>query len=269
MKMNSKSFMFISMLKHRCIIFPNTRIRIRQLVRKAGRTPTPDDRQDIERKRQRVAGRIQAFHSSAQRLLGSDNVNERLGKTDAFDADGYVSDEIRDEEDQGIQPSASAIENTSLVFPSSISGPKTTLLGDLRRRELLLRRAKANDALSHLRESLSGLSYQYINKVRQSTTTREHLRSFQGVKLLTSEVSYHRQVYNRTRRCIISLDKGLKDRFPYLAINECKISTAIADVNARGQSQVRLSWFWGAVDGYEPETAQHVASDDSRLLECE
>ena len=216
-----------------------------------------------------MASRIQAYHSSAQRLLGDDNVTDRLGKPDTFDADGYVSDEIRDEEDRRLQPSPSAIENTSLVFPSSISGQKTPLLNDLRNRELLLRRAKANDALAHVRESLSGLSYQYINKVRQSTTTREHLRSFSGVKLLTSDVSYHRQVYNRTRRCILILDKDLKDRFPYLAINECKISTAIADVNARGQSQVRLSWFWGAVDGYEPETAPHVASDNSRLLECE
>ena len=241
---------------------------MQQLVRHAGREPSPDDNQEIERKRHRLSSHIQEFHTTAIRLVGSTTVNDRIGNPDILDEDSYVSDELHDEWDPPVMPFSSAIENTALVFPSSLVGHLNVPIQDLCQRELQLQRAKANNALTHIWESLSGLSYQYINKVRQSSTTKEPLRAFKGVRLLASEVSYHRQVYNRSRQSILNLDKELKHCFPYLAASECKISTAIADVNARGQSQVHLSWFWGAMDGYDPEISPEVASDNNRLLEC-
>ena len=244
-----------------------SRIQIRQLVREAGRTPTPDQKQDIESKRQRIAAQIRDFHRSSERLLGLERTMGLIGKPDALDPDGYLSDDIRSHEDRGMVPCMTEIENTFLVFPSSSPNP-TALILDLRSQELRLRRARANDALSRVRESLSGLSYQYINKVRQSITTKEHLRTNKGVRLLTQEVSFHRQVYNRTRRALVILDDSLQPRYPHLRRDECNISTAIADVNARGQSQTKLAWFWGAVDGYDATTAQNIGTDNERLLEC-
>ena len=243
------------------------RIRIRQLVRESGRLPTPDQKHDIEFKRQRVAGKIRDFHRTSERLLGRERTMDLIGKPDILDVDGYLSDDIRKPEDRGMPSRMTEIENLALVFPSS-SSIHSSLCLDFRRRELRLRRAKANDALSHIRESLSGLSYQYINKVRQSKTTKEHLKAYSGVRILTQEVSYHRQVYNRTRRSIIRLDGTLQNRYPHLRKEECNISTAIAEVNAKGESQTRLAWFWGALDGYDSNTAQTIGSDNDRLLEC-
>jgi len=64
------------------------------LVRNAGRSPTLEERQDIERKRQRVAGRIRDFHTTSYRLLGAATVNALLGAADKLNDDGYVSDEV-------------------------------------------------------------------------------------------------------------------------------------------------------------------------------
>jgi hypothetical protein len=86
---------------------------------------------------------------------------------------------------------------------------------------------------------------------------------------LTTEVSFHRQVYNRCWQAIIGADATLTSRYPFLRVDECNVSTAITDVNSVGQSQARLAWFWGATDGYIKEDAQRIGTDSPRLLECE
>jgi hypothetical protein len=252
------------------ISLPIVRIRIRQEVRAAGRYPNPDQTQQIERKRLKIATRIRDFHMTTARLLGGSVLSANLGVLDQMNTDGYVSDEIRRPEDRTIASTSAEVENTILVFPSTISGKTNAIMLDLRGRECRLRRAKANDTLGHVRECLSGLSYQYIKKVRQSKTTKEHLRAYDGIKLLNKEVSFFQQVYNRNSRSIAKLDSELKRRYPLLRRADCAINTAIADVNARGQSQVRLSWLWAARDGWDPndQAAQNSALDNNRLMEC-
>jgi hypothetical protein len=211
--------------------------------------------------------RILDFHSAACRLIGNVLVATVVGIPDQLSTDGYVSDDARRPEDRGLTPSASAIENTVLAFPSAIqSGSKD--VQSLRRQECRLRRGKANDTLGRVRETLSGLSFQYINKVRQSSTTREHLRSFDGIKALSKEVSFYQQVYNRCSRALATLDPDLKRRYPPLSRSDCGINKAIADVNGRGQSQVRLAWFWGCQDGWDSEKPQQINIDNDRLMEC-
>ena len=217
-----------------------------------------------------MATRIQDFHMTACRLMGTRAVNAVFGQKDILNNDGYVSDDTRQPEDRALPPSMSEIENTILSFPSAVVDDSTAMILDLRMRECRLRRAKANDTLGHVRETLSGLSYQYINKVRQAVSSRDHLRAYTGIKLLTIEVSFYQQVYNRNRRALIICDPSLASRYPPLRRGDCSISTAIANVNARGQSQARLPWLWAAQDGWEgdEQAAQNSLLDNDRLLEC-
>jgi hypothetical protein len=145
----------------------------------------------------------------------------------------------------------------------------TAFASELRQHECRLRRAKANDTLGHFREKMSGLSYQYISQVRRAKTTKDNLRSHHGVKLLSREVSFYQQVYNRNSAVLGLLDIDLQRRYPPLRRSDCKVNTAIADVNARGQSQVRLAWFWSAQDGWDGDPSNHtfMLSSD-RLMEC-
>ena len=215
--------------------------------------------------------RIQEFHNTAYRYLGPDKVSSLIGQPVQLNRDGYISDDLRQPEDRGSKPIMSEIENSKLAFPSSLPIQNfTDFILDLCFRECRLRRAKANDILGHVRESLSGLSYQYINKVWQASTSKEHLRSYEGIKLLTKEISFYQQVYNRCSEAMGHLDPELRKKYPKLLRDQLSISTAIADVNAAGQSQVRLPWFWAAQDGWD-ETANSSVSnllDNDRLLEC-
>jgi hypothetical protein len=245
------------------------RIRIRQDVRKAGRYPTPDEATDIERARLRVSTRIRDFHITSSRLLGPKDAAAVMGTPEQLSSDGYLTDDVRRPDDYGVTPSMSAVENMVLAFPSSLSGQLSAFTLELRQHECRLRRAKANDTLGHFREKMSGLSYQYISQVRRAKTTKDNLRSHQGVKLLSREVSFYQQVYNRNSTVLGSLDAGLKHRYPRLRRTDCKVNTAIADVNARGQSQVRLAWFWAAQDGWDgDESSKTFKLDNDRLMEC-
>jgi hypothetical protein len=82
------------------------------------------------------------------RLLGTDQVLQRIGKPDSFDWDGYVSDDLRDPARTQHQPDMDAPENMSLIFPSSLSGQQTTECNSLRDRELLLRQCKGTPLTS-------------------------------------------------------------------------------------------------------------------------
>jgi hypothetical protein len=235
-----------------------------------GRYPSLDEIQDIKRKRLKLSVRIRDFHITACRLMGGVAFSAALGAADEFNVDGYVSDEVHRAEDLALKVTLSAVENSILVFPSSLAGNPTAIVVDLHGCECRMHRAKANDTLAHVHESLSGLSYQYINKVRQSITTKEHLKAFDGIKLLRKEVSFHQQVYNRNSRALAKLDPELRHRYPILRKVDCSINMAVTDVNARGQSQVRLPWLWAAQDGWDGEdlAAQNSMLDNNRVLEC-
>ena len=244
-----------------------TRVEIRQLVRRLGRNPTSDQKLDLGRKRQRLAGRIREFHKLAERYLGTQTVLNLGSLADIVeDQDGNISDE---ENPDAPRPSPSDIENKRLVFPSQAANLTGQGIALLQKRELELRRGRANDALQGVREVLGHLSFQYIEKVRHSTTTAQHLRSWKGIRTLNSELSYHRRVYNISQRVIVGLNRALKARYPPLLVKQCVISTAISDLNAPGQSQASLAWFWGAMDGYDEASAQSIGADNKRLLECE
>ena len=240
------------------------RLELRQLARKLGAHPTADQRLDLERKRQRLGARIREFHSMSGQFLGINRVNALAERTRTFHAeDGNISDT----EIPGRVPNQ--IENTIIVFPSSLVDTIGPRADDLRAREYRLRRARANDALRGVRESLGHLSFQYVTKVRHASTNQQHLRSYQGVKLLNETLNFHRQRYNECRAALLKLDERLQDQFPYLLRADCVVSKMITELNAPGQSNAKLAWFWGATDGYAANVAPNVQADQGRMLECE
>jgi len=243
------------------------RVEIRQLVQRLGKNPTSDQKLDLGWKRQRLAGRIQKFHKVVERYLGAQTISNLSNLAEIIeDQDGNISD---DENPDAPRPSPSDIENKRLIFPSqatNLTGQGITLL---KTRELELWRGHANDVLQGVHEALGHLSFQYIEKVCCSTTTTQHLWSWKGIRTFNSELSYHWRIYNISQHVIVGLDRTLKACYPPLLVKQCVISTAILDLNAPGQSQVSLAWFWGAIDGYDRASAQNIGADNKWLLECE
>lgn len=237
---------------------------MRQLVRRLGPYPTPDQRLELERKRQRLAGRVREFHSQSSQLLGADRVASLAsGPCPLSQNDGYISDE---ELPNAPRPNDLQIENSMIVFPSSINNLTGSQAQDLWTRELKLRRAHANNALRGVRESLGHLSFQYVTKVRHASTNQQHLRSYQGVKFLNETLSFHQRRYNECRSSILRLDGSLADQYPYLKREDCIVSKMIAELNAPGQSNAKLAWFWTAGNGYKKTNDKKT--DVGHMLEC-
>ncbi|CAA7269133.1 unnamed protein product [Cyclocybe aegerita] len=181
-------------------------IDLKQFVRRLGRNTTSTQRLDLGRKRQQLLNCIRVFHRRSCKEFGDQAV-----RTLARRADPLLTD----------------VENSLLVFPSSISSGALPHQ-ELQKLEKELRIGKANDALQGVREMLGDLSFQFIDKVRRSQTKAQNTRAWTA---------------------------------------DCTVSTAISDINAAGQSQARLAWFWGALDGFTPEAAVDLSSDSSRMAE--
>ena len=146
------------------------RLELRQLAQKLGAYPTADQRLDLERKCQRLGARIREFHSMSGQFLGINRVNAIAECTQTF----HVEDRnISDTEIPDKVPNQ--IENTIVVFPSSLVDTIGIRADDLWAWECQLQRARANDALWGVRESLGHLSFQYVTKVRHASTNQQHL----------------------------------------------------------------------------------------------
>ena len=107
---------------------------MRQEVRRLPSVLPASERHDLESKRQRLATRIKNFHTKLYRFLGVEQVSSRQGRPDDLPADGYISDELRDNDER--RPTViTEIENSALVFPSNISGSISQHLKDLQGQE--------------------------------------------------------------------------------------------------------------------------------------
>lgn len=243
------------------------RIDLQQHVRRLGKSPTPAQELDLAKKRHRIAARIRTFHGLSSRYLGEEIVLQHSRASDIVSLpDGNISD---DELPDAPPPRPVDIENNKLVFPSTIDlESSNVLLPLLKSRELELRQGRANDSLQSVCETLGYLSFQFVDKVRTATTSAQNLKSWDSVRLLNRTLSLHRRVYNRCQCAMVKIDPKCGRKYPPLLASECKVSTAITDINAQGQSQVMLSWIWGAVDGYSGENAEHLVKDPTHMTEC-
>ena len=110
------------------------RVEIRQLVCSLGRHQTADQKLDLGRKRQRLAGRIQDFHKSAEKFLGAEAVLELSNKAEIVEEpDGNISNSMKPD---APKPLPSDVENKILIFPSQVASTISTRVQHLEVREL-------------------------------------------------------------------------------------------------------------------------------------
>ena len=137
----------------------------------------------------------------------------------------------------------------------------------LARKEANLREGQANDALQKVHEVVSHLSWQFKGKVRNSKTTKQTTRAWDGVNVLNRELRTQRRIYNHARNILISLSDNKASvtlQYKILSKEDCHISTVISTPNAAGQSQKGLAWFWTQAGGNL--TADNT---DEHMMECE
>lgn len=161
-------------------------------------------RLSLVQQRQRLASAISAFHKAGKKHLPQELLEDGGDNTDDLTRFGAEWDERSVEEGHGVvdldipldQP-----EIRALGLPSTFGIQHLRRIGmlDLARKERQLREGQLNDALQGIRTGIGYKSLLYRSKVRNASSYRAKLRSFDDVHVADEGVRKHVRVYEQGR----------------------------------------------------------------------
>lgn len=213
-------------------------------LRRLGRHPTESQRLDIARRRERLQGDIDRWLAQGLRFLG-----DGIGDGDML----VMENELLTLEEDEIDETADEFrlfepEKMVLPMPSTLGSVKCSELGgaDLIQHELALREGQANDALHNIRVNLADKAVIFRTTVRTAKSQSMSTRAWAQVHSVDRAVCINASVYTKCRTQLANLgaDDELLERYRPLLKEHLKVSTAVADPNARGQRNSTLAWFW-------------------------
>ncbi|KAG1871356.1 hypothetical protein DFJ58DRAFT_713869 [Suillus subalutaceus] len=133
-------------------------------------------------------------------------------------------------------------EKVVIPMPSNMGPARCAELGvaDLIHQEVTLREGQANDALHSIRVHLADKAIIFRKTVRVAKSQATSTRAWAQVHSVDRAVSLNASIYSKCRSQLgkLGADIGLLER------EDLKVSTAVADPNARGQRNNQLAWFW-------------------------
>ncbi|KAG2002277.1 hypothetical protein CC2G_004478 [Coprinopsis cinerea AmutBmut pab1-1] len=228
-------------------------VELKRLARRCRSHTTAKQKLEMAKRRQDLTVSIEAFHKDAAGLFpGLD-----LSSMELHEANGIVSVEVpapdgedvpdSDDDDPDTVPSQDdPPEDMHIPLPSAVK-EWPSALASVRRKEQSMRIAQANTKLESIRDSVGRLSYLYRSLIRGAKTKKTKTRSYGIVKGSRDELRLQVNHYEQARRALERLGTSPETLRKYQPIHpaDIKVSTAIADPNARGQSSSHLSWIWG------------------------
>jgi len=150
-------------------------------IRKQGKAPNPEQSLKIATQREQLLCQTVDFHKTTGKLFVSLNVEDFICRAPPM-SDGYVTD--GEEPDMNLHPlpETGAPEWGDMFLPSTVSCQRHELplcLNDVRRKEVKLRIAQAEEALEGIRHEIRHKSYLYQKDIRlaESTTSRSKYTS--------------------------------------------------------------------------------------------
>jgi hypothetical protein len=187
----------------------------------------------------------------------------------------WIADDADDVDDVDDDPFTSQVDLMSdqvdaeclpILLPSTIGWENCmdADLSEIIEKELTLRQGQANDALQGVRMALGKKSFLFRTRLRQSTSKVQKLRSWTDIGLVEAGVRHQAKVYRKARRALMALgaSEDIMKRYQMLKKEDLRVSTVVVDLNARGQRNAKLAWFWSMdVEG--------DSSKDALMTECE
>jgi hypothetical protein len=228
---------------------------------------TPTQRLAINKKRELLQSRIDAFQAKAYNFMGdlddlqSEATDDGAEWDDITDEDIGRAGERRHQLERVFSP-----ERSSLKLPSTVGQQwcKDNGFKDLIKKELNLRMGQANDALHALRVALGAKSFLFRTTIRQAKSQATKTRGWDTIKAVESSSQQHARVYSRARQAMILLGakKDLLIKYQVLHREQLKVSTGLLDPSLPGQRNLSLPWFWNLENNDR-------TSSSSWMLECE
>lgn len=239
---------------------------MQQHVLGLGKSPTRSEQLDLVKRRQRLRLRIDSFAKKAMQILGEELLDHISLDTEDPNVSIVVIRELDSESESDCDSPPLPLPDTAsphifethpevqpLPFPSAVPKQIWDQFGNLRsllKKEAQLREGQCNDCLDDVRDALINLSFEFKKKVRPARGNRQRTRAWSGVRALNRKLRLSRRHYNLTQERLVQIcGDEITIKFPVLLKSDCRYSEVIADPNARGQSNKRLSWFWSSVQG--------------------
>ena len=140
---------------------------------------------------------------------------------------------------------------------------------DLAKKERQLREGQLNDALQAICTGIGYKSLLYRSKVRNASSYRAKLRSFDDVHVADEGVRKHVRIYNQARRAMQRLfdaadpadAKALdefKSRYKDIERGDLRTSTAVLESFTPGLRNEHSAWFWNLSDTQSGEESQWI-----------
>ena len=239
------------------------RLHIAAVVRRQPRFPTPDEKNKLQRKRQRLLDRIEAHQKLMARYIVASNDDNPSGfgweddQRPEFDNIAWVDfegdpSEIPPEDivEQRVEDPDGPIppERIPLSLPSALGHAECVRRGlrplvDL---ELKLRVGQCNDQLHKCRYSIAHKSYIYRTGRQHVPSVIETGRSWDEIHAVEGSLAQHARCYSVARRAMERLNAPdeLLRKYKVLKREDLKASKAVVDPTARGQRNAGLPWLW-------------------------
>ncbi|KAG1863201.1 hypothetical protein DFJ58DRAFT_656591, partial [Suillus subalutaceus] len=213
-------------------------------VWKLNRHSTQNQRLEIGRHRERMQGDIDCWVELAVTFIGDALCD---GDIQAMEDELLILEEDSDD-DTADQFTLFEPEKVVIPMPSNLGAGRCAKLGaeDLIHQELVLRQGQANDALHNIRVHLADKAVIFRKTVRTVKSQAMSTRAWALVHSVDRTVSIQASIYSKRRSqlCKLGTDNNLLERYCPLAKEHLKVSTAVANPNARGQRNNILAWFW-------------------------
>lgn len=229
-----------------------------------GSRPTAENLSSLAKQRDKLGKSMATFNTDSQKYLGVDAFKECLTIIE-LSAINFESD--WDPTDPPITYSNGAQpESLSIALPSALPrlSSHRLLLTRLMTTELELRKGHANDCLAAMRTTIGQEAYQYKKILRPAHSKVHRTRARSSIQNVHRALILQTRLYNRTRKAMLSLDMEFDDLdsvYKEITKADINVSSAVADPNVAGSSQMKLSWIW--------TTHQGVEANDNHLTECE
>ena len=257
------------------------RLSVAHMARRVRATSGTDTRLTLVQQRQRLASAMASFHKAGQKhmpgllpgdggLLESDPT--AFGAEWDLDITGGNMDGQEDVSPDQPETHAIGLPSTfGMEFLVQIDKPT------LARKERLLHEGQLNDALQGIRTGIGYKSLLYRAKVRNASSYRAKLRSFDDVHVADEGVRKHVRLYQQARRAMErlfdvddeedaqALDQ-FKARYKDIQKEDLRVSTAVIESFTPGVRNEHSAWFWNISDTEMGEETQWIQDCKRHLL---
>lgn len=248
------------------------RLSVAHAARRVKATSGSQSRLSLIQQRQRLASAISGFHKMGTKHMpghlpgdGGEIGPDLTLFGGEWDEDAGDNDNVEPDFPPD-QP-----ETHTLGLPSTFGIDFLSQTGflNLAMKERQLREGQLNDALQGIRTGIGYKSLLYRSKVRNASSYRAKLRSFDDVHVADEGVRKYVRIYEQARRAIQRLFdpddpvdaaalQDFQNRYKEIRKEDLRASTAVLESFTPGLRNHHSAWFWNLSDTQSGEDSQWI-----------